>query len=199
MARRIAVNRQTTPTGSDTLAAIGPDIFKSFKDSQGRFRTLSLFREHKHDSYPAFFTLKPYDHDGQPSLYKKYMAIADPTEYQVAIQLFGSWAHWQQLTSTKWFMEYLHDWREELKIKLDSERFHEMVKNVADPKTTVAATKWLADRYGTGETAASKRGRPSKEEIANNVKRLTREQHDLDGDAKRIGLVPTGQKTGTSD
>lgn len=187
------MNRQTTPTGSDILASIGPDIFKSFKDSQGRFRTLSLFREEKHDSYPAFFTLKPYDIDGYPSLYKKYMAIADPTEYQVAIQLFGSWAHWQQLCSTKWFCEYLDVWRAELKIMLDSERYHEMVKNVADPKTTVAATKWLADRYGTGEDQASKRGRPSKEEVANNVRRLTREKQDTNEDAARIGLTKHAQ------
>lgn len=184
------MSKQTTPTGSDILAQIGPDIFKSFKDSQGRFRTLSLFREEKHDSYPAFFTLKPYDIDGYPSLYKKYMDIADPTEYQVAIQLFGSWAHWQQLASTKWFREYLDDWRKELQVKLDSQRYHEMVTNIADPKTTVAATKWLADRYGTGEDKASKRGRPSKEEVANNMKRLTREKQDTSEDAARIGLAP---------
>ncbi len=121
-------------------------------------------------------------------MYKKYMEIQDPTEYQVAIQLFGSWDHWQALQKGKWFREHLVGWREELKIKLESQRYHEMVKNLDDPRNTAQATKWLADRYGLAPKKLAKRGRPSKEEVASNLRRITQATDETDEDAKRIGL-----------
>lgn len=168
--------------------APGPDIFDSFKDSQGRYRTQSLFIEHSNESYPAFFTLKKVDRKGAISMYRKYMEIADPTEYQVAIQLLGSWDHWQALKRSKWFTEELTGWREELKVKLESERYHEM-RDVADTKTpqAIQATKWLADRYG-GTKAKRGVGRPSKAEKQAHLDKLTRQTEDTKDDAERIGL-----------
>lgn len=182
----------TYPVGVDLPAApVGPDIFDSFKDSQGRFRTQSLFTEYLHESYPAHFTLKKKDvtKKGVPyvSLYKKYMEIADPTEYQVAIRLFGSWDHWQALCKARWFKEHLDGWRQELKVKLESDRYYEMtshVQNNPDSPQSIQASKWLADRYGE----KPKRGRPSKAEKAAHLKRIEEETSDVDDDAKRLGL-----------
>ena len=69
-----------TPKGVIPLPK-GLAAYDTLKDSMGRFRTLSLFVEHKHDKYPAPYTLKPYNHKGAMSMYLKYMEIGDPTEY----------------------------------------------------------------------------------------------------------------------
>ncbi len=181
------------PVGVDQTDEIGPGIFDSFKDSMGRFRTQSLFIETPNEAYPAYFTLKKQDitKGGHTyiSLYRKYMEIADPTEYQVAVQIFGSWNHWQALMKSNWFMDHLNSWRFELRTKLESERYHEMLKHIEkDSNSTKAmqATKWLAGRYGDAKQA--KRGRPSKLEKEQALKQSTEEDKMLSEDAKRIGL-----------
>jgi hypothetical protein len=170
-------------------------LFTSFKDTQGRYRTQSLFFETKNDGYPAYFTKKSYNitRGGveYPSLYLKYMEIADPTEYQVAIRLFGSWEHWTAMLKSKWFIELITPWRAELQTMMESSRYHEMKGHIAnDPgsPSAIQASKWLADRYGSKTLA--KRGRPSKVEKENHLKRLATEEAELEDDAKRIGLSP---------
>ena len=181
------------PVGDGQTDEIGPGIFDSFKDSMGRFRTQSLFIETPNVAYPAYFTLKKSDTTKAGhtyiSLYRKYMAIADPTEYQVAVQLFGSWSHWQALMKSQWFMDNLNEWRYELRTRLESERYHEMKEHIKDdPKSTQAmqATKWLAGRYGDAKQA--KRGRPSKLEKEQALRQATEDDKTLNEDAKRIGL-----------
>lgn len=180
----------TTPVGGETPDEVGPEIFDQLKDSQGRFRTQSLFWERRHKSYPAHFTLKKHsiERGGKDfiSLYEKYMEIGDPTEYQVAIRLLGSWDHWQALCTSKWFQEHVIGWREELKIKLDSERYYE-ARGLAD-NGSLPATKFLAERWGEEEKEVKKRGRPSKEEKEAHLNRLKQESEDLTADANRIGL-----------
>jgi len=180
-----------SPVGTDSPA--GPGIFDSFKDSMGRYRTQSLFVEHPHESYPAYFTLKKQDHKGKISLYRKYMEIGDPTEYKVAIQILGSWDHWEALKRSKWFMVHLTGWREELKVRMESERYYDMLhiqRNVkTDSPQAVQATKWLADRYGDSKDVTRKAGRPSKEEKAAHLKQIEQEQEYINEDVKRLGLV----------
>ena len=181
----------TVPVGDEQTAPTGPEIFDSFKDAQGRYRTQSLFIETPHKSYPAFFTTKKYDvtKNGTTyhSLYLKYMEIADPTEYQVALRLFGSWGHWEALCKSKWFKELLTDWRNELRVRMESDRYYEMLARVdVDDAAGLQATKWLADRYGDKGTA--KRGRPSKEEKMAHLRRLKSETEEDIEDANRLGL-----------
>jgi hypothetical protein len=179
------------PVGVELDAPFGPEVFDSFKDAQGRYRTQSLFIETPHKSYPAFFTTKKHDVDknGQTyiSLYQKYMDIGDPTEYQVALRLFGSWGHWEALCKSKWFKELLTDWRNELRVRMESDRYYEMEERADRPDASgIQATKWLAERYGDKGTA--KRGRPSKEERARHLARLSHETAEEDADAERLGL-----------
>jgi hypothetical protein len=178
-----------TPLRGEDPEASGSDIFKSFKDSQGRFRTQSLFSEYPNPKYPAHFTLKKGGRVGVVNMYEKYMDIGDPTEYEVAIQLLGSWDHWSALCRTKWFMAHLTGWRKELKVCLESRRYHEMVSALFDPKSQIQATKWLADRYGGDAKVVSKRGRPSKTEKEAYLKQAKQESDDSHDDAKRLGLI----------
>lgn len=164
-------------------------VFSGFKDSQGQFRTRSLFWEHRHPNYKPFYTTKPYDHEGCISMYRKYMEIGDPTEYQVAIRLLGSWEHWQKLNGSKWFNELVTPWRKELKQKMESDRYWEMVQIKEDPNASdnakLQATKWLAEHY----SKKPKRGRPSKEEKDRLLKEETLEDQTTFKDAQRLGLV----------
>ncbi len=173
-----------TPVGGKVPA----NPFRGFKDAGNRYRTQSLFAEYPHDTYPAHFTLKREGRKGFINLYEKYMDIADPTEYQVAVQLFGSWAHWEALKGSKWFMTHLKSWRVELAVKLESERYHEMLSQVPSHKTGVAATKWLAERYGE-KKAARTAGRPTNEEKATYLRETQQERDNTKDDAKHIGLV----------
>ena len=175
------------PKGSNTLP--DAEAYEVLKDSMGRPRTLSLFWEHRLDKYPAPFTLKPYDHEGCISMYRKYMEIGDPTEYSQAIGLLGSWEHWRTLTSANWFKPYIEKWRDELKVKFESDRYREMTEVAETQKGTpsgVQATKWLAERYSKPEPSV--RGRPSKAEKAKALKEQIEEDELLAEEQARLGL-----------
>ena len=168
----------------------GAAAYSLLKDSMGRFRTLSLFYESRHPDYPAPFTLKDQEHKGRTSMYQKYMEIGDPTEYSQAIGLLGSWKHWVQLTSTQWFKPYITRWRDELRVKFESDRYREMREVASKQAGTpqgVQASKWLAQRYSTTPDKP-KRGRPSKAEKAQHLKEEIDEQHLLQEEADRLGL-----------
>ncbi len=175
-----------TPTGSNSLPPQG--AFETLKDAMGRFRTKSLFVEHKHPDYSAPYTLKPYDHKGSMSMYRKYMEIGDPTEYEQAIALLGSWKHWKLLSEATWFKPLLTEWRRELKVKFESDRYHEMLDVAENSKGTpmgVQATKWLAERYSQ---QTPKRGRPSKAEKKAALKQEQDEDTLLKEEIERLGL-----------
>lgn len=171
----------------------GADAYLSLKDSMGRFRTQSLFIEHRNAKYPAPFTLKDDDYKGATSMRMQYLDISDPTEYSFAISILGpqGWRHWQVLTACTWFKPFVERWRNELAVKFESDRFQEM-REVADiSKGTpagVAATKWLADRYA-GKDVTKKRGRPSEDEKLRLLKEESAEDKLLDEEAARIGLT----------
>jgi len=177
-----------TPKGVTTLTKNGAGAYDALKDTMGRFRTQSLFIEKKNSKYPAPFTLKDYDHKGALSMYKRYMEIGDPTEYAFAQAMFGSWAHWRALSSASWFSEYVVRWREELKVKFESQRWEEM-QEVAEnqPGSTLGlqATKWLADRYNGPKP---KRGRPTKEEKKSILKEESEEDKLIKEEIERLGL-----------
>ena len=175
-----------SPTGKYTLPSSG--AFDVLKDKMGRFRLQSLFVENKLPNYTAPYTLKPYDHRGAMSMYRKYMEIGDPTEYRIAIGLLGSWAHWQALCGCTWFKPLVKQWREELKIKFESDRYQEMLETAEKNKGTptgVQASKWLAERYNKEPL---KRGRPSKEEKKMKLKEDMQESDLLKEEQERLGL-----------
>lgn len=124
-------------------------------------------------------------------MYQKYMEIGDPTEYRTAIALLGTWRHWQVLTTCDWFKPHVERWRNELAIKLESDRFTEMLEVETSRKgtpTAIAATKWLADRYSTTPNKP-KRGRPSKAEKTKLLKEESEEDSLLQEEAERLGLI----------
>lgn len=90
-----------------------------------RHATQALFYEYRHRStskIKAPYTLKNYDVNiggkHYRSMYMEYMAC--DSEYEAAIKLLGSFAHWQRLTKTNWFAPYVEAWEEERNIRDDA-------------------------------------------------------------------------------
>jgi len=178
----------------DSVVSIKPEDgnpFEVFKDDQGRLRTASLFKEKREASkYPSYFTLKPGAAPvGHVSMHDKYMEISDPTEYQVAMTLLGSWDHWQRLCAAKWFKPHVEAWREELRIKRHSASINTL-EEFATQKDHIgyAATKALLDMNAPPKVKGA--GRPLKKEAPETIEALDQRQKDwIDEDAKRLGLL----------
>lgn len=90
-----------------------------------RHATQALFYEYRHKStskIQAPYTLKNYDVNiggrHYRSMYMEYMAC--DSEYEAAIKLLGSYAHWLRLTKTNWFAPYIEQWETERNIRDDA-------------------------------------------------------------------------------
>lgn len=135
----------------------------------GRFRTRSLFKEFSDQglwSFEEFSCL--------------YLKIADPTEYQVAQQLLGSWKHWNKLTRQKFLSGLIRTVREELRVKIRSTAAQRLLSS-----ENVAALKMLATEEVNFLQPEPRKavGRPSK------VEEVFDETNEVNEDLKRIGFM----------
>lgn len=161
-----------------------------YKDTTGRFLVQALFREHEVPGITAPFTLKKEDVGNYKSLHKLYMEYSDPSEYNFAMGVLGSWDHWVKLENSNWFYTMLQDWRAELTAKLSSEHWELMRKISTEGKTYTErqnAIKWL-DQQIKARTTSSKRGRPTTEEVQGALKDELRAMDEIKNDAARLGL-----------
>ena len=127
---------------------------KRMKDSQGRYRTNSLFKEWCRPQDEPLYTLE--------QVRKVYLECKDPTGYKAAMILLGDWRHWEKLSLTSRFKELLKEWNDEIEIMLRSEAITNIAMRQYDPSPSgLSAAKFLAE----SKWKESTRGRPSKEEI----------------------------------
>lgn len=145
------------------------------KDDISRYRTQSLFYENRLDRYPFIFTLKDYDlvipelDTPVKSLKRVYMELNDPTEYQIAVNVFGGLEHWTNLTSVAWLSPLIEQWRDELEVKVRSEALLQL--RLQSDKSTSAA------QFLSKAAWKDRRGRPTKAEKEAIAKR---EAHIID-------------------
>jgi hypothetical protein len=184
-----------------------------YKDQSGRWRTNSLFLETisslARDSdgelvcqrYTPIFTLREfpysvppsspyrdrYSENLIPSLRELYLTYNDPTEYKFALEVFRSTYHWKHLCGLKWFKPYVEEWRKTLSEKLRGIGIEQLVTIAqgSDPKFALAAGKWLAE--GSFEPGKTK-GRPTKQEVASELKKEVDIERIYLDDAARLGL-----------
>lgn len=176
-----------------------PDTDRSILMRDGQFR-MNLFREFNysaHDKYPPLYTMRELPFEGLPSAYLIYMT--SESEYEAAMKLVGSWAHWQRLQKAKLFMDGspnshtwsgLNQWRAEKEEKRKAKAL-ELLQSSAEGGN-VTAQKILFE----GDKA---RGRPSKAEIARQVKKETEEKQAIKDDLKRIQLATVDGKQATGN
>ena len=167
------------------------------KDSQGRFRTTSLFVEFKHPQMKPLYSIKGYDLETKegvyPSLKKIYLSYnhVPGAEFDFAMDIFGSWEQWTKLCNVSALRGEMQQWRDELDIKIKAKAIKAMMTASLDNDAKgLNAAKYLADKG-----YAKKAGRPSKEEIIRQTKIEAGANQELTEDMNRIGLsVVNGSK-----
>lgn len=162
------------------------------RDAQGRYRTQSLFFETNLSNLTPIFTLKEHDHtyDGKTyislrQLYLEYAHAPIEGEYDFAIEVFGSWKHWQKICNAPYLQEHLEEWREELAFKKRTQA----IKAIHQTATTegskgTAAAKWIAEEGWRG----SQRKRVSKAEKDRQEKLNSRISDEVNDIAKRLEI-----------
>jgi len=141
--------------------------YEEMRSSNGIMKTESLFYETLHGNmakkYKPFYTLKEFEYMGLPSAYKIYMESTD--EYEAAMKLLGSMAHWEKLCGLKWFMEGrdgvhrgLKSWREDIKRRDASTAKKTLIEKTKNDDTSAARAllAYSEDRNSKGRPKKKK-------------------------------------------
>lgn len=142
------------------------------------------------DRSMVLYTLKDEDHqvgdEVYVSLYKRYLALEDVTEYTFANTYFDSHEHWTMVAETEWMKPLVSRWRKELELKLKA-RAMEQLKLISEDeghKNRFEAIKiLLASGWKEKKTGA---GRPDKDSIDKKAKEIAQEEANLQQDYLRI-------------
>lgn len=179
----------------------------TMRDKENRYRLSSLFFETRNATnldYPTIFTMKEKDHTSR-SLdrkglttyisFKRLYLIYDHipyNEYEMALDIFGSWDHWLAICKSSSFKEYVESLRNELSVRLRSKA----IKNLIELSTHKTPTGAAAARYLADEGYIPKKlGRITKEEKLRQTKIAAGVREDLASDMARLGLeIVNGNK-----
>lgn len=163
-----------------------------FKDTQNRWRTVSLFYETRVDGFTPLFTLKEDDYTvggvTYPSLRKIYFSYVHVPgyEYEFAITHLGGWEHWQTLCDSQAMVKKtIAKWREEMDILIKAQA----LRNIMIASTSESAVGLNASRYLSEKGYEVKRGRPSKEEVQREVRVAAGVESAVAEDLKRLNIV----------
>lgn len=114
---------------------------------RNRYFTQSLFIETKTnvtDWEPVYTLDSMQDTDDLISLPRLYMLHSDVTEYNFAVDVFGSYEHWEILCTKTWFKPYVERMRKELELSIKSQAI-DQIKEKADGGD-FNAIKYLASK-----------------------------------------------------
>lgn len=169
-----------------------PDADRSvLKDTIGRYRTNIFyeFNKARQEDYPPLYTMREDEWKGLPSAYRIYMT--SDSEYEAAMKLVGSWAHWLRLLKCKPFLNGgedlgiwmgLEQWREEKAIQEKASAYNQL-------KLSAVGGNVQAQKIILEGDKASKRGKPSKAEVAKAAAKQAEVDDQIKDDLKRIKLA----------
>ena len=168
--------------------------FSQIKNSRNKPRTKSLFYELSYDDpSDSIFTLKEENiiaHE-RPlvSLHKLYMSLVpnDPTEYEFAMQVFGSWDCWTAICNSPPLKPYINKWRKEAEVKVKSQAIQSIAEEMkSGGRSSFSAAKLLVEKGRLDKDSASKAKAKlqAKEEEEINKEALSL----LNEDAHRLGI-----------
>jgi len=160
-------------------------------------RALFIDQTEGTDRDVAIYTLASTDFDDPktgkhyPSLYRLYMDLADPTEWDFANLYFEDYDHWTMITESPWFKPVIQRWRKELDLKVRAQALR-AIRELAgqDGKDKLAANRFLVEKgYVASYEAPSRRsraGRPSKDEIKQEAEKLFSSSREIEEDFNRL-------------
>jgi hypothetical protein len=158
-----------------------------FRDEWGRLLYSRLFFERTIPSTrkKVIYTLKDQDHEGNSSLYQKYLEENDPTEYAFAASCFESYEHWLTLTRQLWFQPFLSRFRRDLETRIRSKALKAIIaESKTSSKNAFLANKYLLEKGWKDKVSI--RGRPSTVDIANAARDILDDRKKTDEDYLRV-------------
>jgi len=184
---------------------ISDELKAKLSSSNGQTRT-AIFREicpaaRKKAGYDPVYTMFDSPREGLPSAYQIYMAAS--SEYEAAMNLVGSWAHWEKLMANDNFMNGpgkhsgsgwrgLASWREEKRLMEEAKAVKLLEKAAA--AGSVTAAKLLLDRVKE-ET----RGRPKKVKAQQETEKQVKNDKLISESLNVIELMRSNARSGQSE
>lgn len=164
------------------------------KGTNGKPRVQSLFLEMSYeDTSNAIFTLKEddYEHHGKfyTSLQKLFVSLVpnDPTEYEFAQLVFGSWEIWEAISTSPRLKGFVQKWRKEAHVKIKSQAIQAIAMEMKEGgRSSFSAAKLLLDKGWLDKDSASvAKNKLAKKEQEEEDKRALAMLSD---DAQRLGI-----------
>ena len=174
--------------------------FSYTKTPQGVIRTKSLFWELDYQSDDCIFTLKEEECSTATgralvpiSRLFIEMTIDDPTEYEFADAVFGSWDVWDKIrNSDKRLVEHIEKWRREADVRRKALAFRTLLNEVKlGGKSAFGAAKYILEegwKKTDARTTDGRKERAKQRETAEEAFKRT----GVDEDIKRLreeGLI----------
>lgn len=157
-------------------------------------RTKSLFYELSYeDPSHALFTTKEHNIEAHGrhyvSLHKLFVSMVpnDPTEYEFAMEVFGSWDVWEKISGSPQVAAHVNKWRREVAVKVKSKAIKAIAEEVENNgRSSFSAAKLLLEKGWLDKDNASqaKRKLAAKEQEEEEKEALSL----LSQDAKRLGI-----------
>ena len=168
--------------------------FEQLKGPNGKVRTKSLFYELSYyDPKHAIFTTKEQDivaHGVKyTSLHQLYLSMVphDPTEYDFAQMVFGSWDVWDTITKAPQVKPHVTRWRNEVEIKVKSQAIQAIALEMKEGgRSSFSAAKLLLEKgwLDKDNSSQAKKKLAVKEQEDQNKQALAL----LSEDAHRLGI-----------
>ena len=175
--------------------------FSYTKTETNAIRTKSLFWELDYESEYSLFTLKEEECIHKPTgrvllpIGKLFieMTVDDPTEYDFADAVFGSWAVWDKIrNSDKRLVAEIEKWRLEADVRRKALAFKTLLNEVKnDGKASFSAAKYLLEegwKKTDARTADGRKDRAKQREQADKAFDRAGIQDDLKR-LKEQGLI----------
>jgi hypothetical protein len=166
----------------------------AFLTEVNKVRTKSLFYETSYGNMEwVIFTLKEDDIEAHGrsllSLRKLYMSLvpSDPTEYEFAQTVFGSWSIWETIAKSPLLRKDVAEWRREVEIKIKSQAIRSIAEEMkSGGRSSFGAAKLLLEKgWLDKDTAADAK---KKLKAVEEEKQETEALKLLEDDAERLGL-----------
>ena len=164
------------------------------KGPNGKCRTKSLFYELSYyDTTDVIFTTKEQDITVKGKAYVSLqqlfinMVPNDPTEYEFAMSVFGSWEVWKTISESPQLKPFVTNWRNEVVVKVKSKAIQAIAEEMkSNGRSSFSAAKLLLDKGWLDNDTASqaKRKLQAKEQQEQDKQALSL----LENDAQRLGL-----------
>lgn len=162
----------------------------TFKSDCGVWLTSALFVETAtHSKDYILFTLKGEDYKGFESFPKLFLSLTekDPTEYDMAMTIFGSWEHWVDIANSAKLKPVMKKLREEVSVRQKSAAMKFMIKEVeTNSRNSFASAKLLLSKPWEDTPLTPAKRKAAKKQNQEEDRRVL---SDLQADARRVGLI----------